>query len=437
MCELILPFINNLTGKELGIHYNQIQFTLGLLAIVLFTGIASGSYPSFFISSFSTHLVLKGNVKSGSSLFRKILVIFQFSLALILIIGTFVISDQLNFLQTRNLGLNKDQILYTEFTGSLSRNYRLFKYDLKNLPEVINVTYCSDLPTYTVHSTWGVSWEGKSSDEQFLIHQFAVDEDYLSTFGIGIKDGRNFDFSYPTDSGSFILNETAVRLMELKDPVGKWFSLWDNKNTIIGIMNDFNFKSLHKPVEPLIFRINRDPFGYIFIKVRAGDTDHSIAAINRVWEKYNPEFPMNLKFLDSEYEKLYKAETKMSVLFQSFAMVAIFLSCLGLFGLASFMTEARTREIGIRKAMGASSFSIIRMLSVDFSSWVLISMVIGLPAAYLYLHHWLENFAYRTHLHFSSFLLACILVLVISQVSVIYQTWKASGKDPADILKYE
>lgn len=437
VCELILPSINNFTGKNLGIHYNDYQFTLGLTFIVLFTAIAAGSYPSFFISSFSPHLVLKGNIKSGSSLFRKMLVIFQFSLAIVLIIGTFVISDQLKFMQNRNLGLNKDQILYTEFSGTLARNYKLFKRDLINLPEVINVTYSSDVPTYTVHSTWGVSWEGKTSDDLFLIHQFAVDEDYIPTFDIKMKDGRNFDFSHPTDSGSFILNETAIKLMEMKDPVGKWFKLWGNKNSIIGIMKDFNFKSLHKPVEPLILWINRDPFGFIFIRIKPGEVNRSIAAINRVWEKYNPDFPMNLKFLDEEYNQLYKAERKMAILFGVFAMVAIFLSCLGLFGLASFITETRTREIGIRKAMGASGYRVIRMLSLDFTAWVLIATVIGLPVAYFYLHHWLQHFAYKTEIRIGSFILASIMVLVIAQLSVIYQAWKASKKDPADVLKYE
>jgi len=437
LCDLALPLINNFTGKNLGIHYSDYQFTLGLAGIILFTAISAGSYPSFFISSFSPQLVLKGHVKSGSSLFRKILVIFQFSLAIILIIGTFVISDQLKFLQNRNLGLNKDQILYTEFSGSMNKNFSLFKSALKQLPEIENVTWSSDLPTYTVHSTWGVSWEGNTSSSLFLIHQFAVDEDYLPTFGMGIKDGRNFDFAYPSDSGCFILNETAVNLMDMKDPVGKWFRLWDNQNTIIGVMKDFNFKSLHKPVEPLILWIGRDPFGFIFIKVRPGEMNRSMTAIRRVWEKYNPDFPLELKFLDAEYENLYKAEQKMAILFGGFAIVAIFLSCLGLFGLASFMTETRTREIGIRKAMGASGSTVIRMLSIDFATWVVVATIIGVPVAYFYLHHWLQNFAFRTTIRPGSFILAIILVLVIAQLSVIYQTRKASRKDPADVLKYE
>jgi ABC-type antimicrobial peptide transport system permease subunit len=288
-----------------------------------------------------------------------------------------------------------------------------------------------------VHSTWGVSWEGKNSDAEFLIHQFQVDEDYVPTFDIKMKEGRNFDFSNPTDSGCFVLNETAVREMGMKDPVGKWFKLWDRKGTIIGIMKDFNFKSLHKPIEPIIFWVNRDLWGFVFIRIAPGNVERSISEIKKVWEKYNPDFPMDLKFLDAEYEKLYKSEHKMAYLFGGFAMVAIFLSCLGLFGLASFITETRTREIGIRKAMGSTGYGVIRMLSIDFTYWVLIAMAIGLPVAYFYLHHWLENFAYRTRLHFGSFVVACILVLVISQLSVIYQTWMASRKDPADVLKYE
>jgi putative ABC transport system permease protein len=437
LTEITLPFVNEFTGKNLGIHYSDIEFSLGLLGIILFTSLAAGSYPAFFLSSYSPYLVLKGNVKTGSSLFRKVLVIFQFSLSVVLIIGTFVISDQLHFIQKKDLGLNKDLVLYTEFKGELYKNFRMFKSELKDLPDVLNVTYSSDIPTYTVHSVWGISWEGSMPNSDFLIHQFMVDEDYIPTFGIQMKEGRNFDLSQPTDSGNFILNEAAVRMMGLKDPVGKWFSPSGQKGTIIGVMKDFNFKSLHKPVEPLFLFISRDRWGFIIVKIKSGDLPESMTAISRVWDKYNPGFPMDFKLLDTEYDKLYTAEQKMGILFGLFAMVAIFLSCLGLFGLASYITETKTREIGIRKAMGASGYKIVRMLSADFIYWVMIATLIGLPAAYLYLHHWLQNFAFRTRLHAGTFVLAGILVLVISQLSVLYQTLRASGKDPADVLKYE
>jgi putative ABC transport system permease protein len=434
--ELALPYINDFTGKNLGIHYRDSEFSLGLLGIILFTSLAAGSYPAFFLSSYSPYLVLKGNVKTGSSLFRKILVIFQFSLSVVLIIGTFVISDQLHFIQKKDLGINKEQILYTEFKGDFYRNFRMFKNDLKDLPDVVNVTYSSDIPTYTVHSGWGYKWEGSKPNTDLLIHQFMVDEDYIPTFGIQMKEGRNFDLSHPTDSGSFILNEAAVRMMGLKDPVGKWFST-DEKGTIIGVMKDFNFKSLHKPVEPLFIYLSKDHWGYIIVKIKTGDIPKTMSSITGVWEKYNPDFPMDFKFLDSEYDKLYTAEQNLGILFGVFAMIAVFLSCLGLFGLASYITETKTREIGIRKAMGASGYKIVRMLSVDFTYWVLIATLIGLPAAYLYLHHWLQNFAFHTRLHAGTFILSSILVLVISQLSVLYQTLRASGKDPADVLKYE
>jgi putative ABC transport system permease protein len=437
LTEISLPSINNFTGKSLAIRYSDPQFTFGLSGIVLFTAIVAGSYPAFFISSYSPYLVLKGNIKTGSSLFRKVLVISQFSLAVILIVGTFVISDQLHFMQQKNLGLNKDQILYTDFKGDLYKNFKLFKNDLKQLQEVIQVTHSSDIPTYTVHSTWGISWEGNTSNSDFLIHQFIVDEDYIPTLGIQIKEGRNFDFSHPTDSAGYIMNESAVKMMGIKEPVGKWFNPGYQKGIIIGVMKDFNFKSLHKPVEPLYIGISREPWGYILIKIKPGNIPETMSKINRVWEKYNPEFPMDLKFLDEEYAALYNSEQKMAILFGCFAIVAIFLSCLGLFGLASYITETRTREIGIRKAMGASGTRVIRMLSIDFTSWVLVATVIGLPVAYFYLHHWLQNFAYRTRMHAGSFLLAGFLVLLIAQISVLYQSWMASKKDPADILKYE
>ncbi|MBU8892302.1 MAG: ABC transporter permease [Bacteroidales bacterium] len=435
--ELLLPSINNLTGKVLDISYSNPEFVIGIFVILIFTGIVSGSYPAFYLSSFIPVNVLKGNVKSGSTLFRKVLVIFQFSLSVILIIGTFFIYKQLKFIQSKNLGIDKELLLYTSFKGKLYDNYFPFKAELKKLNNVLNVTYSNNIPTYTVNSTSGVNWEGNDSNEGMLMHRYVVDHDYVSTFNVDIIDGRDFDITLPTDSANYILNEATIRVMGMEDPVGKWFNLWGMKGTIIGVMKDFNFKSLHKPVEPLMLYITKDIYGYMFIKISSNDIQGTIREINDLWTQFNGEFPMDFKFLDDEYEKLYTAEQKLGKLFSVFAAIAVFLSCLGLFGLASYMTERRTKEIGIRKVFGASSTTVTRLLTWEFTKWVIISTVIAWPVAYIFLNRWLQNFAFRTDLDYYIFVLAGILVLLIAQLSVLFQTYRASRANPAKILKYE
>ncbi len=439
--ELLLPYINEFTGKALEVSYSNSQFVYGLLLILLFTGLLAGSYPAFYLSSFIPVNVLKGDIQSGSSLFRKVLVIFQFTLSIALIIGTFFVYKQLNYIQKRNLGIDREQILYTSIRGDLFDNFFSLKTELKNLSGVRNVTYANNIPTYTVNSSTGIDWEDRdttrSEESHVLIHWYFADHDYVQTFDINLIEGRNFDLGRPADSSNFILNETAIKQMKLKDPIGKWFQFWGTRGYIIGIMKDFNFKSLHRPVEPLLLALNKNVYGYIFIKIDGTEIQKTIKEINNVWNHFNSEFPMDFKFLDEEYNKLYKSEQKLGRLFGIFAAIAIFLSCLGLFGLASYMTERRTKEIGIRKAHGASSQTITRMLTWEFTKWVIISMIIAWPFAYFYLDKWLQNFSYRTGLDYYIFILAGILVMFIAQISVLYQSLKASKANPATILKYE
>ncbi|MFH0999774.1 MAG: FtsX-like permease family protein, partial [Bacteroidota bacterium] len=270
-----------------------------------------------------------------------------------------------------------------------------------------------------------------------LIHFYFADHDYISTFDIKMADGRNFDLTKPTDSSCFILNEAAIKQMGMSDPVGKWFDLWGNRGNIIGVIKDFNYKSLHKPVEPLLLILVPQVYGYMFIKINEQDIHGTMGQIEDLWSKFNSGFPMDFKFLDDEYQKLYLAEQKLGTLFSSFAAIAIFLSCLGLFGLATYMAEKRTKEIGIRKALGASGTKITRLLTWEFTKWVMLSTLIAWPLTYLYLNKWLQNFAYRTDLDLYVFVLGGILVLIIAILSVVSQALKASRTNPAITLKYE
>ncbi len=437
LIELILPYFNQFTGKEVSVNYSDLSFTFGMIILILFTGFVSGIYPALFLSSYNPVQILKKDIKAGPVSFRNILVILQFFAAVIMIICTIIVYSQLTYIQNMNLGLDKDLILYSQIKGNLYDDYITFKEELKKYPGIVNITCCSDLPTYNVASTSGIDWEGKSEETNVLIHRYIVDHDYIPTFGIEMAAGRNFSFEHPSDSGCYILNEAAIRQMEMEDPVGKRFSLWGGDGEIIGVMKDFHYKSIHKEVEPLCMYLISRVFGYIYIKISGENVPGTIAKIEKVWNQFNPYFPMDFKFIDIEYDKLYVFEKKLRALFTLFAVLAIFLSCLGLYGLSSYMVEKRTREIGIRKAMGSNNRDILALFSRNTLKLILISNLIGWPVSWWYMQNWLNEFAYRTKISFWIFPATAVLVLIIAILSVSYQSLRAANINPAVTLKYE
>jgi len=435
--ELVIPSFNQLTGKELSMNYMDPSFTLGMVFLVIFTGFISGAYPSLFLSSFNPVRIIKGDIKAGPSFFRRILVFIQFFIAVFMITCTGIIYKQLKDIQNRNIGLDKDLVLYSRINGEMYNNFPSFKRELKNYPGIEHITYCSQLPTYTVASTSAVDWEGREEETSMIIHQYIVDHDYIPLFGIELSEGRNFDLNHPSDSGDFILNEAAIRHMGLKDPVGKRFQLWNRQGKIIGVMKDFHFKSLHKKVEPLCLRLARTVSGYIFLKIKPDNIAGTLKQVRKVWDVHNPQFPMALEFLDNKYEKLYQSEEKLRSLFTLFALLAVFLSLLGLIGLTSFLTEKRTKEIGIRKAMGSSPLKIMTLFSWDTLKWILLSSLVAWPVAWWFMTRWLQEFAYRTEINPWIFVAAAILVLIIAILSISYQVIRTAKINPAVSLKYE
>ncbi len=435
--ELVIPFFNQLTGKELSVNYMDPSFAIGMGILVILTGFLSGVYPSLFLSSFSPIRIIKGDIKAGPSLFRKVLVFFQFFVAVFIIVCTGIIYKQLQYIQNRNIGLDKELVLYSRINGEMFKNFHSFKQELKNYPEIKNITYCSQLPTYTVASTSAVDWEGKEEETSMIIHQYIVDHDYIPLFGIELSAGRNFDLNHPSDSGDFILNEAAIRHMGLENPVGKRFQLWNREGTIIGVMKDFHFKSLHKKVEPLCLRLARTVAGYIFIKIEPDNIENTLKQVRIVWDAHNPQFPMAFEFLDNEYQKLYQSEQKLRSLFTLFALLAVFLSSLGLIGLTSFLTEKRTKEIGIRKAMGSSPWKIMTLFSWDTLKWILLSNLVAWPIAWWFMKRWLQGFAYKTEIAIWIFAAAAILVLIIAILSISFEVIRIARINPAVSLKYE
>lgn len=440
LVELALPSFNTFTGKEVHVDYSDVRFLFGVIAILIFTGILSGSYPALLLSSYVPARTLKGDIKGGPLSFRRILVILQFSIAILMIICTGMVYRQLTFIQNRNLGIDTEQLIYFSFMDKPVEEFQLFKEELNQYPGIKEVTYGQSLPTYTGNGTYGISWEGKQEEDNLFVNVNQVGRDYIPTFGIELAQGRNFSIDFPADSGNYILNETAIQNMQIDDPIGKSFNLWGKKGTIIGVMKDYNFKSLHKEIDPiLLYNISSDEklYGNIFLKLEGSDVRKTISTIERTWNTQNPAFPLEYAFLEEEYTNLYLAESRIRSLFALFAALSIFLSCLGLYGLASFMAERRTREIGIRKAMGASSWQIVTLFSWDALKWILISNLIAWPLAWIYMNHWLKDFAYKASISPWIFLLSGFIVLLIGVITLSFQAQKAARINPATSIKRE
>ena len=437
MVELVLPNFNVFTRKEVSIYYTDPYIGLGMFVLILLTGLVAGGYPSLFLSSYKPAHILKGDIKTGPATFRRVLVILQFCSAIVMIISTGIVYRQILYIQNMKLGLEKDLILYCRINGDINKNFQSFKQELTTYPGIGNVTYCTALPTYTVASTNSVDWEGRDEETSMIIHQFVVDHDYIPAFKIQMLAGRNFNRAHPSDSNDFIVNEAAVLQMGLEDPVGKRFQLWNKEGKIIGVMKDFHYKSLHKKVEPLCIRLSRTASGYVFIKIRDQNVNSTIKQIEKIWDKHNPLFPADLKFIDREYEKLYTSEQKIRVLFTIFAILSIFLSCLGLYGLSAFMAEKRTKEIGIRKALGSDTWQIMMNFSRDTLKWILVANLIAWPVAWFYMNNWLQAFAYKTEINLWIFLAATVLVIIIAILSISYQVIRTTKINPAVALKHE
>ena len=441
LVETVLPSFNAFTGKEVHIDYSDLRFLFGVLAILIFTGILSGSYPAFLLSSFIPVRTLKGDIKSGPVSFRRVLVILQFSIAILMIICTGMVYRQLTYMQNRNLGIDTDQVIYLPVVGNMEENFQVLKEELNKYSGVKGVSNSNGLPTHIGQGTYSISWDGKPNEDKAFINVNQIDHDYIPTFGIEFAEGRNFSLDYPTDSTNFILNEAAIRMMHIDDPIGKRFTLWGMTGEIIGVVKDYNFKSLHKEIDPICLHITNPfldkMFGYIYIKMEGNDIRKTINHIEKTWKNIYATLPFDYTFLEEEYAKLYVSESRMRSLFALFAALSIFLSSLGLYGLSSFMAERRTREIGIRKTMGASSWQIVTLFSWDALKWVLISNLIAWPLAWFYMKHWLKDFAYKASISPWIFILSGFIVLLISLFTITFQAQKAARINPAITIKRE
>jgi ABC-type antimicrobial peptide transport system permease subunit len=349
-----------------------------------------------------------------------------------------VVNKQLTYIQDKELGFDKDNILYFTRRGEISQKYEALKEELLKNPHISSVTTSSDIPTYTVHGTGSFQWEGKQPGSHLMSCQFSVDYNYIKTFNMKIVDGRNFSKEFAdAPYTAYIVNETAAKAMNLKNPVGTKFTFWTKQGVIIGVVKDFHFKSLHNKIEPLILRLDPGWDNYVFVKLKPGNTADTINYIKKVYQQFSPRHPIEYQFLDDQFERLYDDDIKTFQIFRYFASIAIFISCLGLFGLASFMAQRRFKEIGIRKVLGASTSDIVVKLSKEFLLLVLGANILAWPIASIAMNKWLQSFSYRTTMSVGIFIFSALLALAIAIGTVIYQSVKAATTNPVDAIRYE
>ena len=437
---LLLPVFNQVTQKEIELPFNQTGFWLKLVGITLITGLISGSYPALFLSSFNPVKVLKGTMKldSGTTLFRKGLVIFQFALSVILITATIIISRQMAYVQSANLGYDRENLIYLPINGELIPKYSIFKDKILGMPGIESVTRVSNTPTIIENGTGGIQWVGKDPNVNIEFTQISVGYDFAKTMKLKVLAGRDYSKSFATDSVGYIINETALKRIGYKDPIGQPITQWGKPGKIIGLIKDFHFNSMHEQIRPLIIRFGeQENYGSLLIRTEPGKTRPALASLETLCKQINPAFPFTYTFSDEEYQKLYQNEQIVTKLSNAFAFLAIFISCLGLLGLAMFTAEQRIKEIGIRKVLGASMSSLFSLLSSEFLMLVIIALMIALPISWYAMSSWLQGFAYRTSLQWWMFALSGMTIILIAMITVSFQAVKAALINPIKSLRSE
>lgn len=440
LTALVLPAFNTLTAKQLSLPFNNTNFWLTIIGLLLTTGIVAGSYPALFLSSLKPVRVLKGSLKFSwnATFFRKALVVFQFALSVFLIIAMTVVYKQLSYIQTKNLGYDRDNLLYIPIEGDLVKNYDLFKQKALSNTAIVNVSKMRNSPTAIFHHTNSIAWPGKDPNLTVSFADGVVGYDFIKTINLQLQSGRDFSKDFATDSVSLLLNETAVKKIGLKNPVGKTITWGNRSGTVIGVMKDFHFNSLHETIEPLIMRLDdKWSWGTILVRIKAGKTTQAITDLQKICKQINPKFPFTYQFSDLEFAKLYASENVVSKLANIFAFLAIFISCLGLFGLATFTAEQRTKEIGVRKVLGASSSNIVKLLSANFLKPVVLAFLIAFPLAWFAMNNWLQGYAYKINISWWMFAVAGFATIGIALLTVSYQSIRASLANPVNSLRSE
>ncbi|AYB29705.1 ABC transporter permease [Chryseolinea soli] len=437
---LLLPVFNDITGKGLALH-----FTAGLVwtmvAVTLLTGVFAGSYPAFYLSGFRPATVLKGKLdaSTGESWVRKGLVVFQFGIALLLIVSVLVVYKQMEFIQKKNLGYNKDNIIVFTNEGKLRAHMDAFITEVKRIPGVVNASSMGGNFLGNNGGGGGIDWEGKQPGQGIEFDAVYADYGLIELMDLKMKEGRAFSRQSGSDKDNVIFNETAIAAMNLKDPVGKTVVMWGKKKQIIGIVKDFHYESLYEKVKPFFFRMAEEEGDNqeVLVKIKAGTEPVTLEKIRQYYQSFNEGLPFTYRFMDDDYQKLYASEERVARLSRYFAGIAMLISCLGLFGLAAYTAERRMKEIGIRKVLGSSVAGIVYLLSGEFAKIVAAAILIALPLSYVLASQWLSSFAFRIALEPWYFLTAALLTLLVAWFTVGALAIKAAKLNPATILRME
>ncbi len=448
----VLPFFNNLSGKELNTsNLYSSSILIFLVPLPFIVGLIAGSYPAFFLSRFNPVQIIKGKLSTGSKSggLRSVLVVFQFATSIILITGTIIIYKQLNYIQNTNLGYQKDQVLIIHDAYNLRNNLDAFKNEMLNIPGVISGTISGFLPIPSYRNfTVFYKKADQIAESGLTMQRWEIDYDYLKTLGIKLIKGRNFSRKFGSDSSSIILNEAAVKQLGYNlssgskdNPINNFVYTWVGQNmikkyNIVGVVKNFHFESFHQDIGPLCLLLQKSA-GLISFKVTASKIPMILKEAEVKWKRMASGMPFSYKFMDDSFNEVYKAERRVGFIALSFSALAIIVACLGLFGLATFLAEQKTKEIGVRKVLGASVPSILLMLSKEFIKWIIIANIIAWPVAYYFMSKWLQEFAYRINISWWLFIIAGCLALIIALLTVSIQAIRAATANPVKSLRYE
>ena len=435
---LSLPYFNTLMSKSIVLDVTEPRIALGITSILIITGLLAGSYPALSMSSFGTVNALKGKAMQGTagSPLRQGLATLQFAISIFLICGSIVVSQQVDHILTQDIGLDKENSMLIELEGTLSQQKDAYVTELEAIPEVKSVTLTSGNPAEYYGSTGGASWEGKDPDAVIEINVINVGPNFLETTGIKLAEGKAFSGNIATDTSYFLVNEVLGNIMGRESPIGKKLSARGRNGHVIGVVKDFHMASIYEQIAPLIILFDPIRTGYALIRTQ-GSTHKAIVQIENVTRKLNPAFPFRYEFLDETYAQTYRSEKAVSILLDYFAMICIFISCLGLLGLSSFSADQRAKEIGIRKVLGAGVFNLVMLISKDYARIMIIACVIAIPVSYYYLEDWLSSFVFRMDLSLIFFMIAGLLAIVLGGLTVGLKSLKAAMANPRDTLRDE
>lgn len=439
LCVVILPQFNDITQKAITFPLNDTKFWTGIIILTFLTTLLSGSYPAFLLSSFKPVSVFRNVIERNSTItLRQGLVVVQFALTMIFIVSVIVITQQMDYIQTKNVGFRRDNLIYMPIAGTIPRNFETFKNEALKINGIENVSSMIAKPVSLTNSTSSVEWVGKLPNTNPTFIQNAVGYDFIKTMNATLVAGRDFSPAHQ-DSANYIINESALSIIGYKDPIGMPLTFWGIKGTIIGVVKDFHFNSLHVPIKPLVIRLinQRNQWGTGLVRIEPGQTTHVLTQLEALHNKLNPEFVFSAQFADAEYARMYNSEQVVKQLSGCFAFLAIFISCLGLLGLVVFRSEQRTKEIGVRKVLGANVANIIQLLANDFVKLIVVAIVMSVPVAFYVMQEWLRGFEYHVELQWWMFIVAAGVSSIIALTTICIQAFKAATVNPVKSLRAE